>query len=401
MQDLDTIMAVRQAPSTQPACVVFAGGGTGGHIYPGLAIAERIRELLPSTHLSYLCSTKTIDATILEEADFTYESLPAVGLSMRPALIGPLRFIRGWIAARARAKRVLRPLAAHYGAQRMRLVLLGGYVAAPAASAAASLGIHVTLLNLDVVPGKANRIAARWANEIVSAVDISGRSPFPGSVPVLGMPIRRQAIRSDDPATCRARLGLDARLKTLFVTGASQGAGTLNDLVVRLVRDETSRTVFEGWQVLHLCGPERALEESFETAGVPARVIPFLHAMGDAWGAADLALARAGASTVGEAVLNQVPTVFAPYPWHRDQHQMRNAEPVVRARGGWLAEDRIEVDANCISIGQVLLAAMRDPDVIPRARAALVEMANPDAALEIAKRVLGFDGEHAREEAGA
>src|SRR5690606_17293760 len=152
-------------------------------------------------------------------------------------------------------------------------------------------------------------------------------------------PIRRAALASADAAECRRRLGLDPDRRTLLVTGASQGAESLNRFMATFA--ERRPEALRDWQVIHLAGPRQIgdLRSAYERAGVPAAVFEFLDAMGEAWGAADLALSRAGASSVAEAVANRVPTIFAPYPWHKDQHQKRNAEPLIDAGGAWLVDD--------------------------------------------------------------
>ena len=377
--------------NARSGCVVFAGGGSGGHIAPGLAIAECVKRLDDQIDTRFLCSRKAIDAQMLDDAGIEHHPLPAIGLSMRPPLLGPWRFLRGWMQSKRIARSILHELQAKHGRDRVCIVGLGGYIAAPVARAGHAVGMHVLLMNLDVVPGKANRRVARWGDQVISAVPIRGRSPF-GKAEVLGMPVRRQAIAPHAQAECRRLLDLKQDRMTLVVTGASQGAGTLNDLLCDLVCESSTREIFDNWQVLHLCGPgdDRAnhIRRIYREAKVPAQVVPFLHEMGLAWGAADLTLARAGASTVAEAVLNQVPTVFAPYPWHRDLHQKHNAEPYVKAGGAWLAEDRIDRQQNRESIGAVLLAAMRHPAVLERACRALEQLPRIDAANEIARRIV-------------
>lgn len=364
------------------ALIGFAGGGSGGHLSPGLAIAERLAELDPSVRAVFYCSQRPVDASMLVEAGAQYEPIPASGLSLRPAALA--RFLIDHRRGRGVAMRLMQDRRPD------RVVALGGFVAAPIVSAARRIGVPVTLMNLDRRPGKANQWMARRCaagrDEVLSAVETPGRPEFAREV--TGMPVRRGAMATDDPATCRAALGLAAERRTMLVTGASQGAGSINALMMALAERDPQQ--FDGWQVYHLAG-EGAVERvsaAYEKAGIAARVAAFEHAMGRAWGAADLAISRAGASSVAEAAANAVPTVFLPYPYHRDAHQRANAEPMESIGGAVVLDDAVDPAANVASAGAVVLDLMGDPGRIDRMREALVSHRPADAAMAVARRLL-------------
>ncbi len=370
----DSGMSVHEAHTAPIRHVLFAGGGTGGHLYPSIAIAEQLRILQPGVPITFLCSDKPLDAEILTQGGWDFESMPARPMLLKPFPNGLMRFWSGW-------KKSTRATGAYLdglmrdpdtSAHSIIVVLMGGYVAAPVARSAARRGIHVLMLNLDVVPGKANRLAARWASQIVSAVHCPSPPAF-ADAEVVGMPIRAHAIADMPRESCCEALGLDPSLRTFLITGASQGAGSLNDLIGAMVSDANTMKAFEGWQILHLCGPARQgdLAATYMKAGITARVIPFLDEMRLAWGAADLALSRAGASSVAEAAANQVPTIFAPYPWHADLHQKHNVEPILNLGGAWLVDDKIEVTQNLTTIGHLITRLLLDPDAIQAVRSAL------------------------------
>ncbi|MHC5022948.1 MAG: UDP-N-acetylglucosamine--N-acetylmuramyl-(pentapeptide) pyrophosphoryl-undecaprenol N-acetylglucosamine transferase [Planctomycetota bacterium] len=361
-----------------PRTILFAGGGTGGHISPGLAIAERLAEIDPAARCLFICSERPLDAAMLDEVGAVSISVPATPPAVRPA--AALRFLRRY---RESLRAIRRALQEHRVDQ---VVALGGFVAAPAVSAAAREHIPVCLLNLDATPGKANRLMARRCDRVYSAVDLPERPEFAEAI--VGMPIRRRALAPEDAAGCRARLGLDPGTPTLLITGASQGAASINRFVTSLAGSEPE--TFDDWQVLHLAGPkeEASVRAAYEAAEVPAVVLGFLHEMGLAWGAADLAVSRAGASSVAEAAANAVPTLFLPYPWHRDEHQRRNAEPLVAVGGAVLARDRIDASPNMREVGPVLRDLMTDHARRQAMHDAL--RANPpaDAASDMARRLL-------------
>lgn len=371
--------------TTSVPTIVFAGGGSGGHISPGLAIAERLRELAPQSKLLFLCSTRAIDATMLGEADARFFPLPAAPMSLRPLAF--VRFLSAFRRARAQAEEIIEQ-------ERVtQVVALGGFVAAPVAAAAARRHVPVTLVNLDVQPGRANRWLAGRSDRVLSAVPTSLDARFARRIEhtggrIVGMPLRRLAVAPGEPAECRVRLGLDPDCHTLLVTGASQGSSSINRLMAAMAarRPEAFRT----WQVLHLAGAgeHESIVAAYRAAGVPAVVLPFLHRMGLAWGSADAALTRAGASSVAEASANAVPSLFLPYPYHRDLHQKLNAQPLVELGGALLELDRIDVDENLREVAPVLERLLIDHDSRLRMRSALRTHPPDDAAATIARMLL-------------
>lgn len=363
------------AADRRAGAIVLAGGGTGGHISPGIAIAEEIAEIAPEFERVFACSTRAVDAQMLAHAGADFVPIAAEGLSLKPARL--YRFARAFLEGRAQSRELL-------SKRRARVVVsLGGYVTGPVASAAKALKVPVLLVNLDATPGKANRVVARGAARILTALPTPSMPNF--AERVVGMPIRRAAMGTGSKSEARARLGLEPGFKTLLVTGASQGATSLNDLLALLLREE--RPAFSGWQVLHLVGKaDRApIEAAYRAAGVRASVVAFLHEMGLAWRAADLSLSRAGANSVAEAIHNAVPTVFAPYPYHADLHQRWNAEPYAREGVAVLADDLIDAVRNRATLGAALVALMTDDGRRDEMRAALEARPREHAAREIAK----------------
>lgn len=364
--------------------IALAGGGSGGHLSPGLAIAERLLEVDPTTRPVFLCSTRAIDAQMLDEAGASFHAVAAEGLRLSPG--GLWRFLRGHWRGKAQAKRLLQEEKVDH------VVSLGGFVTGPVTAAARELGIPITLLNLDATPGRANRVVARRAQRVLSAVETPGMPRFAEAI--VGMPIRRSALAPAGRAECRARLGIPPTRPVLLVTGASQGAGSLNAFMMTFAQRHVP--LLEQWHVLHLAGPNsqpgvEQVEAAYRQAGVHATVLPFLHVMGLAWGAAEVALSRGGANSVAEAEINRVPTIFVPYPYHRDLHQAANARPLVQAGGALLAYDQVDVERNLESIGAPLEMLLSDGAQRDRMEQALAERGHTDAALAIARTLL-LDG---------
>ncbi len=359
--------------------LVFAGGGTGGHIFPALAIAEA---LPAGIACHFVCSDKPLDAEILREAGReTGHGFTAIGA--RPPVAKPkglVRFLRSWGPSVRAGRALLRQIKGD--SADARLVAMGGYVAAPMVQAARAEGVKIVLVNLDAAPGRANRWIARHAERVFTSAAVE--RPGWERVPPL---VRQRARASSTPEACREQLGLDPAVRTLLVTGASQGARSVNRFLEAMLARH--RAAFDGWQVLHQTGKDgvEAMREAYAEAGVLAVVRAFLPAMGEAWGAADAAVSRSGAGSVGEVWANRVPTLFLPYPYHADQHQKLNALPLVEAGAVVLAEDRIEPEANMAEAGRALLELLGDASGRARMREALVRLGPADGAGRIAREL--------------
>lgn len=314
--------------------LLLAGGGSGGHIYPNAAVAERLAASGSRLRPVYVVSERAIDRRVCEGLDGAWAALPAEPMAMSPGRLW--RWWKGYHAAVALCVDMIHEQGV------TAVVSTGGFVGGPAVAAASQLGVPSCLVNLDAVPGKANRWSARRADEVFTAYDGTG---LPRAQRV-GVPLREASRATLKPAAARWQLGLSPDKPTLLVTAGSQGATSINAAMVELVGRTVARRALQTWEVVHLTGSAEGEAQraaaAYERIGVRAVVEPFREAMGVAWAAAELAVCRAGAGTVAEAWASGTPAVFLPYPHHRDQHQRHNAEPLVRAGGALLADDRVD-----------------------------------------------------------
>lgn len=385
---------------TVDGVIVFAGGGTGGHLYPGIAVAEEIRARAGLagrvTKCMFVCSDRPLDAEILGKAGEEFIASPAKPLAMRPR--GLARFLRTWGRAVRDARAVLRSAKQHAGDERVVVVAMGGFVAAPVAQAARVEKVPVVLVNLDAVPGKANRLVAWLAQRatfgsVVTTIPVKG--PVGASWPTVGPIVREAARATGGQRACRERLALHADVPVLMVTGGSQGAKSINTMMTALAASE--RELFSGWQVLHQCGKGEvdAVRNGYIESGMSASrvmVREFSDRMGDWWGAADVAVSRAGAGSVAEAWANRVATVFLPYPFHKDEHQRWNAEPLERAGAALLAKDHVDAAKNVKAGGELIARLMRDDAARESMQEALGRLGPSDGAAEVASRVMEIAG---------
>lgn len=361
---------------------ILAGGGTGGHLFPGIAVASEIRERFPGAIITFLTTTRTLDRDLLSHAGFDQ-----VEQTVRPFTVHPLRLPGFWLSWR-KAVRAAKGL---IRARRPSAVLgLGGYAAGPAVVAARSLGVRTAILNPDAVPGIANRYLARHADLVVLQWDVSRRRfPAQTNCRALGCPIRAE-FSAADREQGRRTLGLDPDRPVLLVTGASQGARTVNRVMQRawpaFAADHAD------WQLLHLSGPldETETKAAYRGAG-DAVVRAFEHEMWLALATADVVVSRAGASTLAELTALGLPSVLLPYPYHRDKHQHANANVLVEAGAAVMVDDLIEPEAN---LSPVLTALRRlaDPEVREKMAGAARALARPDAAADVAKWMTNFSG---------
>ncbi len=380
-------------PTRTQNVYLFAGGGTGGHLYPGLAIAAELRKIDPSCRCVFLCSDRAIDAKILDVECAERVVIPAKPPTVRP--VGLMKFALSWGRSIRAARGVMRRVRdeARAGGAEARLVMaaMGGFVAAPAVQAAQAERVPVVLVNLDAVPGKANRWIAKHAagtGARLSATGPAGEgSRVPSAWEAIPPIVRESVVARESREACRGKLGLDPLKPLLFVTGGSQGAGSINALMLALARERAD--ALRGWQVFHQCGMsgEEELCSAYAAAGIAARVVPFWNDMASAWGAAELAVSRCGAGAVAEVWANAVPTVFLPYPYHKDEHQRINALPLERAGGAVIVRDDIDAAKNLASAGSRIMAMLCDTSRRESMRGALRALGPANGAAVAAQRL--------------
>lgn len=367
---------------SQHPTYIFAGGGTGGHIAPALAVAEQVRQLRPEADVLIACTEREIDRRMLEPSGYAFVPQP-----VRPIPRSPLRWPRFYLTWR-RSLRFARDLLAE---RRPAAVLgLGGFAAGPAVRVAAERGLPTALLNPDAIPGKANRYLARRVGTIFTQFEVTtGHFGEEGDKcrPV-GCPIRADLLGVERRGAVEG-LGLDPARRTLVVMGGSLGAQTINEAALSNVTLLAARSA--RWQVLHISGPGKAGEarEAYEAADVPHVVMEFCDTMGLVYAAADLVIGRAGANTIAELMATGTPAVLLPYPFHRDQHQRHNAAAMVDAGAAVLVEDQVDPAGNAAVVRDALEPLLTDVGHLERMAAAAHSLARPNAARAVAEWLVG------------
>ncbi len=361
----------------------FAGGGTGGHIYPALAVAEQIVQHRPEAHIRFLCSTRAIDKRILDTTPFEYTVFPATGLYFDWRRF--LRFCSTFRQTYSMAKEILvkSPKAVVIGA--------GGFVAAPVCLVGHRLGTPVALVNVDITPGRANKLCARWANEIfVQFTESQNKFSLPPSqVHVLGCPLR-SSFTHPDRIVAMKELDLDTTKKVLLVTGASSGSSSINEAICRLLPKLVKFA--ETWQIVHLTGLDNYEKVSarYENVGIAHRVVSYYDRAADLLAAADLIIGRSGAVSVAEYAVAGIPTICMPYPHHKDRHQYLNAGKLVEVGASVIVDDVPDDEDRAAWLWEELEPLMTDDKRRRDMAEACKQVARPDAAGQIAERLLAM-----------
>lgn len=357
--------------------VVLAGGGTGGHIEPMLALADALRRRSNAgaeVRITCLGTARGMETRLVPARGYDLRLIPPVPLP-RKLTVDLLRVPgRVWRAV-ADTRALLEELEADV------VVGFGGYVALPAYLAARRAHVPIVVHEQNALPGLANRIGARLAARVAVTVP---DTPLHGGEHV-GMPLRTAISsldRSARRAEARAEFGLDVDRPTLLVFGGSQGAASLNRAAVAAADALTAA----GIQVLHARGPKNTdVTVPVRPVGsAPYVVVDYLERMDLAYAAADLALCRSGAVTVAELSAVGLPGVFVPLPIGNGE-QRRNALPVVEAGGGLLVED---AELTPAWIEQHVLPLLTDPAALAGYARHAAATGVPDADERLADIVL-------------
>jgi len=360
---------------------VIAGGGTGGHLYPGLAVAESVLSFQPDFQVTVFGTSRAIDRKLTEARGYELVAQEVQAFPARPW---------HWPAFLAAWFRSVKAARERFEQRRPAMVLgLGGYAAGPPVTAAAKMGIPSAIFNPDAVPGRANRRLGPRVDRIFVQWDRTAEH-FRGAKTVVcsGCPIRPAFAAATREQAC-ASLKLDPDRPTVLITGASQGAHSINAAMMQIV---DLWRVATDWQIIHLTGPSdlEACRKQYKAEGVDARVYGYTEHMALCMAASDLVVSRAGASTLAEITAMSLPSILMPYPFDRKKHQLTNAKVLVDEGAAILVEDTNDPTSNADRLRGELRDLMRSDESRRRMARAAGAIGRTDAAEVIAEQLLAM-----------
>jgi len=365
--------------------VVFAGGGTGGHLYPALALADAIRAARPQTDVWFVGAQRGVEARVLPAENRPHTLLPFEPLR-RSQVWQNWRLVPSLVKSFVGLRRV-------FQREQPRLVVgTGGYASAPACLLAVASGIPVAIQEQNSYPGLTTRMMSRWARQVHLGFPEAAKLLKPGKhteITTLGNP-----IRPPDPSLvreeCRAKFGLQPDSMVLLVVGGSQGARAINQALTAALAQY--KGVPAGVEILWATGPANhasvtsalaaALSPS-ESLGIHA--LPYISNMPEALCAADVAISRAGAMGTAELLAWGIPSILIPLPTAAADHQTHNARALGDAGA---AKVLIERELTPELLWNTVLQLVEDADTRERMANAAKERARPLAASQIASRLI-------------
>lgn len=313
--------------------LLIAGGGTGGHLFPGIAVAEEFLARDPANEVLFVGTERGVEAKIVPRLGYRLELIAASGIRGK-SFVGQLRGVAGMLYAYSQSRKILRSF-------RPDVVLgVGGYASAPLVLAARGLLLPRFIHEQNAIPGMSNKLLARVADQTFISLEESRRF-FPRKTTLLtGNPLRQQILEQVRAAEgSPAAPGYGDRFR-LLVFGGSLGAHSIN--MAMAAAAPLLAKAGNGLAITHQTGEKdlEAVTAAYAAAGLDARVVPFIDDMAAAYRQADLIVCRAGATTIAEVTACGKACVFIPFPHAVDDHQRRNAEALLKCAAGFMLLER-------------------------------------------------------------
>jgi UDP-N-acetylglucosamine--N-acetylmuramyl-(pentapeptide) pyrophosphoryl-undecaprenol N-acetylglucosamine transferase len=358
--------------------ILIAAGGTGGHIFPGLALASALRRQEPAARIGFVGTPRGLEGRIIPDAGYPLHLLDMVPFAGARRALVPAAFTRATLQAR----RLLRREGASVA------VGMGGYASIPLVAGARLSGVPSLVHESGAIPGRANVLAARFTRNVALAFERAASS-IPGPTRVVGMPLSAEIEHFDRDAlraAARSAFDLPTDAEVLLVVGGSQGATTLSRAAVGLAaewRDRPGRFILLKTGAADLAG----IQADLQAAGAAhvVRAVSFFERMDHAYAAADVALTRAGAGTVAELGATGLPAILVPYPYAPHDHQAVNASVLVDVGAALMVRNP---QATAENLAPTLDGLFADPERRAAMASAGRSVARPHAADELARWVL-------------
>lgn len=362
--------------------MIVVGGGTGGHIYPALAIARGVKEKVPSINILFVGTQKGLESKIVPEAGFAFRTIDVEGLnrsSMIKAVKSLVKVPRGFWQARNLVKEFGPDL----------VVGTGGYVSYPVVLAASIMGIKTVIHEQNAYPGLANRALAKRVDHVLLTFTEAQQYLGNARVTVTGLPVRREIMEAKKNEGLK-QLGFSPGVFTLVVFGGSRGAMSINQAMLEVIQ----RYLMEELQILWISGEygyvemvEKLPRQALGQGPLRVKILPYMDNIADALAAADLVVCRAGAATLSELAVVGVPAILVPYPYAAENHQEKNARSLA-------AKGAAEVVIDEFLDGDVLFKKIdklkKNPDKLRNMATRMKQEGRPEALGRITDIIMGY-----------
>jgi UDP-N-acetylglucosamine--N-acetylmuramyl-(pentapeptide) pyrophosphoryl-undecaprenol N-acetylglucosamine transferase len=354
--------------------LLIAGGGTGGHLFPGIAVAEEFLARDPANQVLFVGTERGVEARVLPKLGYRLECIAAAGIRGKGTL-SRLKGIGLLLYAYSQSRQLLRSF-------KPDLVLgVGGYASGPAVLAARGMQIPRFVHEQNAIPGMTNKLLAYVAGQVFISLDESARYFPKDKVLLTGNPLRRQILEQVERQGAEPRTPSPEPAFHLLVFGGSLGAHAINEAMA------AAAPLLSGWRgrltITHQTGDkdQEAVAQAYREAGLEAEVVTFIDDMAAAYRRADLVVCRAGATTIAEATACGKPCLFIPFPFAVDDHQRRNAEALLK-KGA--CEMLLELELSGERLAATVGGLLREPERL----AGMGRQARSLARLEAAKVIV-------------
>ena len=353
---------------------LFCGGGSGGHLFPALAVVEELRQrFADNCHIQFLTTGRDIEHQILSEGAVEQISLGTV--SSTTLLKTPLRSIARLLSSIRQAREILRE-------SKPRVVIgLGGFGSVPGIWAAKSLGLPIVLLEQNAIAGRANSWLSRWADLVCISFPDTGRLKCRRTV-LTGNPIRRSILQAVSQRQERSR--------KLLILGGSQGAEALNTAMISILG--ALKAALHDWEIVHQTGSSDVdrVSAAYQSHGMSADVRSFIADIAPVLASSELVISRAGATTLAELAVMGLPAILVPIPNSVRNHQYLNAERLEQAGAAFIVEQDSDTTSFHVHLESGLTKLIADSGRRQQMQASMLELAQPAAVERVVHEVLNL-----------
>lgn len=360
-------------PST-PFRFLFAGGGTGGHLFPAVAVADEIKRMKPESEILFVGSKSKIEGRVIPQLGYKFKSIWIKGFARKFNLENLLFPIKLFVS-------VLQSLFISLKFKPIVAIGSGGYVAGPAIWAASVMGAKIILMESNSYPGVTTRLLERYADEIHIAFEDSKKYlRQPQKIKLSGNPVRSE-LRKTDRLTALKYFGLDEDKFTILILGGSLGALSINESVAGCVEELQKNNLQLIWQT-----GKNYYENYKKFNFASVKILDFIDDMNKAYSACDLLVARAGATTIAELSVLGIPSILIPSPFVAENHQYYNAKSLADSNAAILIKDS-EIKEK---LKNIILDLVQDKKLLVSLGENAKRISKPNAAIEIAKSAISY-----------